>query len=275
MGEFRGGRAAIQSIQFVFNHFSAFLKLTATWAVIATAITIFYCVVTQPAGNGADLAAHIQALGTGNHPLKKLLDVLPNLIGGLSVAVIWIQYVVLAREPRNPLRLPIEMVPYFIRGLGLTAIAVACAVPGAIASLGVAPLLPTPFNRLLMVLGVIVLIALPIIGVYGRLCVVLPAAALDETLTFGNAFERTKGRTVSLTWGLVVAYGIPFLAFMAVAAILALIGESGAKEIDVIGTEIVSNLATFALVIIPAGYLANVYRAFAPGDIAQVAKQFE
>jgi len=272
MGEFGGGRAAIQSIQFVFNHFSAFLKLTATWAVLTLAPIVLYCLIAKPAGPDADFVTQLALAVTTKSTLRTLLQIIPTLLGELALAVVWIQFVLTGKEPVNPLRLPIEMVPYFIRGLGLTIIVIVCALPGTVLSFAIPQLLPAAAYRGVFAAVIVLLVAVPVLVTFARLCVVLPVAAVDETLTFGDAYERTKGHSVSLSWGLFVAYMMPLAAFSLADVLLSVMGPHGVKQI---GAEIVRILSSFTLTIIPAGYFANVYRAFMPGDAALIAKQFE
>lgn len=274
MGEFKGSRAAIQSTRFAGEHFIAFLKLTATWAAISTAAVFAYCLITQPAGADASLGAQLTALDHTGGRIKQLVSLLPDIFGNLAVSVMWMQFVLLDREPRNPVKLSSEMGNYFIKALQIGLLSALAALPGVIVAVALGGALGKPVGYISAgAAGLFAVICFFVI--YARLCIALPSIAVGNSMRIGEAFEVTKGYSTTLTVGLLLSFALPFLVIM-VAGIFVGVLRIFNPDASAILLEAVSNLGTFVMAGIAAGYLALVHRALAPGDTGdQIAKQFE
>lgn len=180
------------SIRQVFGNFTAALKVSALLYLVQFAASYWFG-SQIPA---FDLAA---ARGMGNLPWGSLLIFyLVLLVTGLWIAVAWHRYVLLSEEPTSlvpSLRLD-RMLAYFGYSLliGLIMIPVAFVLTFLV-SIIVAPLLMSGGPNLFGLIVVGLLVYIPLIVIAYRFSVVLPAAALEESLGLGGAWERTKGTT--------------------------------------------------------------------------------
>ena len=274
MEDFKGGSAAVQSIRFAGDHFTAFLKLTATWAAISTAIVLAFCFIAHPAGPDASLGAQLDALDAMKGRVKQAVTLLPDIFGTIAVGVSWIKFVLLDEEPRNPLRLTGEMGTYFVRSIQIGFLSALAALPGIIVAIALGSALGKPWGYVGAAIGGLAAVACFLV-VYARLLIVLPSVAVSEDIKVGDAFGLTKQRYVAVTLGLFLSYLIPFVGLIALIFVLGMLSTLS-HDIGSLLMEAGTNLGTFMMTGIVAGYTALVYRAFAPGDIGnQIAKQFE
>jgi hypothetical protein len=273
MADFKGARAAVQAIQFILDHFAVFLKLTLTWAAISTALTFLFCELTHPAGFGASLGANLAALNGEANKGSKLADSFLGLLGTMVVSVRWLQFVVLEREPRNPLYLSHEIGSYFARSLQIALLAALPGIPGIIGGI-ILYAIGGWFGPLIA--GVAILASLVVmVVVYSRLCITLVGAAVEDTLPIRRAFEISKGHAVALTTGLFLSYIVPLVVMVLVLAFFGMFEATEFRDAAEIVEEAVTNLCVLFVMGVFAGFTANAYIALVPGVSGdKIAKTF-
>src|SRR3569832_312716 len=278
MIEFKGARAAIQAFQFILKHLGFFLNLAGTWALIMIAFDIGLCLLLHPAGPGTSLTDFLFLLFVcGISCGGGFLRVLGTALGNLVISVNWVQFVVLGREPRNPVRLMPEMGVYFGRLIGTGLIGGASAIPGVIVAVGLVGIVPGAAGKVIAVIVGIAASLIPALVVYGRLNLALASAAVgDDMIGISRAFELTKGRSLSCAGGFVLAYLIPLVPLLLVSLIGGMIIAAGLRVTGAIVLDITTAFTTYATACILSGYQANMYAAFVPGDHGdQIARHFE
>jgi hypothetical protein len=274
--EFRAFGAATDALRFAARNFGRFSLLVGAWSLAAFAITVGMALLVQPAGAGAPIGTQVDALD--NVPGARLILLIPSLLATVAIGVIWTRFAILEDEPVNPLRVSGEMGLYLVKNLQLGLVAGAAAIPVAILVLVVAGLarMIGPQASVVALIAAIVILGLPaLLVVYGRLTLVLPAAALDHQMSLRESFDLTKGHTIGLAGGWLFLYLPSILGILAIALLIVVVGP-------VLGTteslvrEVFSNLVTLAATGLIAGFLANAYRALMPGDVGdRIARQFE
>jgi hypothetical protein len=182
------------SVRQVFGNLSAALKISAILYLIQFAVSYWFGSQIPEFGVGGMSPGAMTNIPWGS----LLIFYVVLLITGLWIAVAWHRYILLNEEPSSilpALRFD-RMLAYFGYSLliGLIMIPVAFVL-SFIVSLLVAPLLMSGGANMFGIVVVGLLIYVPLIVIVYRLSVVLPAAALEENLGIGGAWERTKGTT--------------------------------------------------------------------------------
>lgn len=182
------------SIRQVFGNFGEAVRISAILYVIQFGFTLWLG-SKMPVTGFADL----NAAASANFPwIPFLVTYLVLIVTGLWIAVAWHRFVLLNEAPASllPTFRGDRMLAYFGYSILIAIIMIPVAfVLSFVVALVVAPLLmsggPSQFG--LIVVGLFVYV--PLIVVVYRLSVVLPGAALEESLSIGGAWERTRGTT--------------------------------------------------------------------------------
>ncbi len=276
MSEFKGPSAAIDAIRFALANGPQFLRLIGAWAAILFAATLAYCLVVRPAGPEASIAQQIAMFNDASS--SRFVQLIPNLLGTLAVGVLWTKFVLTGRPPGNPFLFSGEMATYFVRSLQAGLSALLSLVPSVVLAVVLYDRIGGGTNGLILAWGIGGILAVATFCVvYGRLCLALPSAAMDEAMTLRGSFEVTAGYTVAMALGLAVSYLVPFAVAIPLVVAVSVLPEGGAlADATAILGEAASDLFSFALVALVAGFQANAFRALAPGDPGeQVARTFE
>lgn len=182
------------SVRQVFGNLSAAIRLSALLYLVQFGVTIWY---TSSMPDVAFEAMNPEAMA--NIPWgTMLIFFIVLLITSLWIAVAWHRFVLLSEEPGSiiPAFRGDRMLAYFGYSLLICLIMIPVVlILGFVTSLIVAPLLMSGGPSLFGLIVVGLLVYIPIIVISYRLSVVLPAAALEENLGIGGAWERTRGTT--------------------------------------------------------------------------------
>ena len=182
------------SVRQVLGNLTAALKISALLYLVQFGVSLWFGSKVPASGVGGMSAEAMANMPWG----AMLVFYIVLLITGIWIAVAWHRYVLLNEEPTSviPAFRGDRMLAYFGYSLliGLIMIPIVFIL-FFVASIIVVPLFmsggPNMFGLIVMALVVYV----PIIVVVYRLSVVLPAAALEENLGIGGAWEQTKGTT--------------------------------------------------------------------------------
>lgn len=157
-----------------------------------------------------------QAMATGEFPWAKIaLLMLISLVISLWIVVAWHRYVLLNEASAGvPTFRGDQMLAYFGKSLliGLVMIPIILVasiaiglimVPLSMVAGGTTPLLIS------MVAGVLVLMPMSVIAT--RLSLILPAAALGESMTLKQSWGATSGKTMTIAALMIVLFGASLL----------------------------------------------------------------
>jgi len=273
--EFRGSSAALQSVRFAGGHFIVFLKLTATWAVIASAVTFAYLLVSHPAGSGSSLATELGAMdGHKSGPMLTIVNFVVFALGNVFVGMAWARFALLNEVPRFPLRITRETWSYLWRWLAISTLSVLGGLPIfvflVLARRGdVIPSLLLTFLLIAVAIGIM-------IAINARLCIALAAAAVGRPVSFRQVWSDTVGTTASLSGGLVLSYVVCAIGLIVVMIGAFILVRSGMADVAYPAKEVLSNLFSFGIAALSAGYSAAAYNYFFPGVAANdIASTFE
>jgi hypothetical protein len=272
--EFKGSSAALQSIRFAGGHFIAFLKLTATWAMIASAVTFAYLLVFHPAGSGSSLGTELGAIAQKPHPMLARANLAVFVLGNVSIGIAWIRFALLDETPRLSFRIAIETWSYLWRWIALFILSIVGGAP-VFAFLVLArrgDVIPSAFLTFLLIavaFGIMV-------AINARLCIALAAAAVGRPVSFRQVWSDTIGTTASLSGGQVLSY-LACVIGIAVVWIAALfMARSGMADVAYPAKDVLTNFFGFSAAALSAGYSAVAYNYFFPGIAANdIASTFE
>lgn len=275
MEEFKGSGAALQSIRFAGGHFIAFLKLTTTWAIIASAVTFAYLLAFHPAGAGSSLGAELNAMDRHRAgPWLALLNLVTFGLGNVLVGTAWVRLALLNEAPRFPLQITREVGSYLWRWLAISVLSVCGGLPIflflAFARSGdVVPSLVLTALLMLFAIGIM-------IAINARLCIALAAAAVGRPVSFKQVWSDTVGTTASLSGGLLLSYLICAVGLVVVTIGVKVMAHSGMDDVVHPAKEVLTNFFSFGIAALSAGYSAVAYNYFFPGVAANdIASTFE
>ena len=256
-----GIAAALQSLRFASSHSIAFLRLVLGWAAIYLAVVLLYALLTRPAG--VTFAQQLGSAGGGGG--GRLLALIPSFLGNLAVSVLWMRYILLDEEPRNPFALRAEMGSYFGRSLQIGILGLLAAVPGLIIAFAASGALGSGGSLGTVIFVVFLVIAfISALVVYARLQVMLAVTAVGDSITVRETFDLTKGRTPGLVGGWLLSYLLPLIVLIVAAVLIRVISTSGFATMATIATEILNGLYSFGAAVLLAGFTAFVLQALDP-----------
>lgn len=183
------------SLRQVFGNFAVAVKISALLYLVQFGVTLWLGSMMPNFQMGA-----MDPNAMGDVPWGLVIvSYLVLLITGLWIAVAWHRYILLSEEPNSfvPTFRGDRMLAYF----GYSILIALIMIPIAFILTFVVGLLAAPFLMsssgpgYFSVIVVGLLVYVPMIVIVYRLSVVLPAAALEESLGIGGAWERTKGTT--------------------------------------------------------------------------------
>lgn len=236
------------SINMVLNNFSVAVRV----AVPLVASMVLSLLIFGPRVFMSQVGADIlnpQPLDA-QFEIKVLSGSLIQGIGALWTAVAWHRYILLEETPTGLLP-PFNgsrILSYFGHGLLLTVVGL--AVLFLVGSVG-ALILATGAPVMVFIGGVIVLIGvLTVFVILTRLYVVLPAAAVGQSIKFAAAWEATKGYTGAIIGA--------YILFILLAICAGLVFSLAGMSLGFIGALLMTAL-NLALSIIGVSFLTTIY----------------
>ncbi|HEU4381580.1 MAG TPA: hypothetical protein VFR73_23665 [Hyphomicrobiaceae bacterium] len=244
----------------VFGNFGSLLRISWLWLLIMLPVYA--------------AAEWLDSRSQGNETGSLLLSMLPSVLevpALASIAVAWHRLVLRQESVQGAVYLRLDRVVWWyamillacmVATIGPILFGIAAVLPHNVSSQGALSLIVTMLAGFGVGLGVGVFV-LP------RLSLVLPAGALGERLTLGEAWRATRGNT----WRLACASLLCSLPPLIPAAALVFLVEGTSLDESVIGITVYS-LAYVLIVTIAVTLLSLAYRHFVerPGaSAAQVA----
>ena len=205
----------MHSIRQVFGNMGAALRISGLLYIVQ--MGVFLALGIAVLGSQADMQAMMMA---GAFPWGRFaLAMIVALVTGLWIAVAWHRYVLLEENPGSalPALHTDRMLAYFGRGLLIAIVMVVAAILiGIVVGLVIIPFAGNPDSPNVIVLLIVPIVVNAIILlIFYRLSPILPAAALGQNLSFGNAWNSTRGAS-----GAFIVLGLITAAFSIGAAYL-------------------------------------------------------
>ncbi len=199
------------SLRQVFGNLAAALRISAVlYAVQAAASLVLGLNLLL------DQAAMQQAMASGAFPWGKLaLVMVISLVTSLWIVVAWHRYVLLHETSDGvPTFRGDRMLAYFGKSLliGLVMVPVLLGVSIALGLIMVPLTMAsggTPPVLLSLVAGVLIMIPVGVVAT--RLSLILPAAALGETMTLKQSWAATSGATLTIAVLIAILFGVSML----------------------------------------------------------------
>lgn len=287
------GETISLSYAWFFQKFVDVLRISWLWLMLSAILVGAWSWVQWTAM--ADMLTHAQGtMRPGqlhvSHPfgvgLLMGLTSLVMTLGTVSIAVAWHRRIILGEEPGlsggNIVTKPLWS--YIGVGIG---IALTALLPNVLIMVPAVLLLGTsthgitgnqPSGTAFLLVPVIFTLYLTALAIVLRLSVLLPArAAGDWSLTFGQAWRRTRGNTWRMFWGLIACSVPPLIALQIIfVAVTAVIGFPSFEPTALPGTVPVLEMTimsaaafTLSLLIVPIyiGFLSHSYRHFVRGGL--------
>jgi hypothetical protein len=232
----------------VFGNFGQLLRISWLWLLVMLPVYAF--------------AEWLDARSQGDQIGDFLLSMLPSVLelpALASIAVAWHRHVLLQERVQGLVYLRLDRVVWWYAMILLACIVVTVG-PFLLGMLAVLPDNAGNPGSVLAIVAVFAGIAAGLgIGMFvlPRLSLVLPAGALGERLTLGEAWRATRGNTWRLAWASMLC-GLPPL--IPAAALLWLI-EGSTLAVSIIGRTVYS-LAYVLIVTIAVTLLSLAYRHF-------------
>lgn len=230
----------------IMNNFGMALRLSIP---LFGAMVISLILFGQDAVSG-QFDFNIGAESYGPTPVvAPLVSSLFQAVTALWVAVAWHRFILLEEKPSGylPTFNGSRILSYFGHGL-----LVALVVIGVFAVIGIIGGVLVSMGGPISVIGVGFFIAGGVIVVYisARIYVILPAAAIGESLTISQGWEATKGYTGTI----VFAYFLYILAAVVIGFVVGLVS----MFLGILGTLVLISLNVF-LIMIGMSFLTTVY----------------
>jgi len=265
------GRTIRLSYSTYFGQFSDVLRASWLWLVLAGAFT------------GAiswKLAAMVDASETSMQPSSVLAGVnglytIIFLLGTVSIAVAWHRAMILREHP-GPSGSNIasgSVWRYIWISIVLTFVVM---LPTAGLILLTSYLFPAEKVPAGIAVAVIIVIVLAAAAASIRLSLLLPARAVGNiALSFKQTWDRTRGNTWRLFWGMLATALPPMLIVILAEAVLAALGAfpnpntlpTAAMALPMAIASIVVTICYLLIVPIGIGFLSHAYRHFFQGGL--------
>jgi len=199
----QGWQIFIHSLRMVIDNLGAALRISAVLYAVQVVVNTYFNMTFG--SQLVSVAAGNQMGVTGGFLMALLLNLLVTIIVSLWIAVAWHRYVLLEETPD-------AAIPKFEGGL-IAAYFWKSFLLGLM--VGLISIV------LMMVIGPLVggegtlwaqaLVGIPALYVFYRFCLVLPAAALGESCSFSESFEKTKSAASALVFLAAIAAATAFL----------------------------------------------------------------
>jgi hypothetical protein len=219
-----GWHIFVHSVGMVFRNLNEAVKIGLVPVII---LALVVAGLVSFSGLTLDLLSDEEALGraigTGQVGLAFVLILLAWVIVTLWIFVSWHRFILLEEYPQSwipPFRFD-RILAYLWRGIVLGLIAAALMLP----TVGIAAVVGSVVPGLAVILTFVAILALVVV-VY-RLVAILPAAAIGQPLTIGQAWEATRGATGAIFGLLLVSFLAQVLLQLVSGAILAVIPVLG------------------------------------------------
>ena len=233
------------SIKMVLNNLSVALRLSVPLigAMVLSVILFGQEVFVGSSDIGDPFNDPVMALNSG-------FSTILQLVATLWVAVAWHRYILLEETPRSTL--PAfnggRILAYF--GWGLLIVVIIGAVVAVVGGIG--SLLVAGGGIIGGLLGIVMIVASIVFAIYfsARVYVILPSVAVGQTLSFGQAWEATRGYAGPIIFA--------YFLFMVAALVTGIVFSLVSVTIGLAGVVLMIAL-NLILTLIGMSFLTTVY----------------
>ena len=245
----------MHSVRLVLGNLEAAFRVSAVLYLVSAGVQAWFLIrfgdVSQAIqmGNPASMA-----MMDGSYVGAALLSTITTMIIGLWIAVAWHRFVLVGEQPDGwlPQWQGGRLLGYFGRSILIMLVAMIAAL-----------IIGIPLGMLMGFVGgpamawtIPVLIMLLVMSIFYRLCLILPAAALDKPIRLGAAWEATKDQT-----GTIVSLAIVTLAATLIMQIPSMLNSDPTSIINIVYSLVVG----WFMMLIGVSVLTTFYGHFIEG----------